>query len=58
LQRIALSATIQPLGVVAEFVGGLKMSNESGTPRYTPRPVAMLKGTFVQSVLDIIQDEG
>jgi ATP-dependent Lhr-like helicase len=42
LQRIALSATIQPLGVVAEFVGGLKMSNESGTPRYTPRPVAIV----------------
>jgi len=41
-QRIALSATIQPLGVVAEFVGGLKMSNESGTPRYTPRPVAIV----------------
>ena len=42
LQRIALSVTIQPLGVVAEFVGGLKMSNESGTPRYTPRPVAIV----------------
>lgn len=42
LQRIGLSATIQPLGVVAEFVGGLKMSNESGTPRYTPRPVAIV----------------
>src|SRR4030043_262760 len=41
-QRIALSATIQPLGMVAEFVGGLKMSNESGTPRYTPRPIAVV----------------
>ena len=41
-QRIGLSATIQPLGVVAEFVGGLKMTNESGTPRYTPRPVTII----------------
>jgi ATP-dependent Lhr-like helicase len=41
-QRIALSATIQPLGLVAEFTGGLKMSNESGMPRYTPRAVAIV----------------
>ncbi len=41
-QRIALSATIQPLGVVAEFVGGLRVRNEPGAPRYTPRPVAIV----------------
>ncbi len=41
-QRITLSATIQPLGVVAEFVGGLRMRDESGTPRYVPRPVAIV----------------
>ncbi len=41
-QRIALSATIQPLGVVAEFVGGFRIGNESETPRYTPRPVAIV----------------
>ncbi len=39
-QRIALSATIQPLGDVAEFVGGLKIESDSGIPRYMPRPVA------------------
>ncbi|MGZ3603578.1 MAG: DEAD/DEAH box helicase, partial [Thermodesulfobacteriota bacterium] len=41
-QRVALSATIQPLGVVAKFVAGLKIENESGTPRYVPRPIAMI----------------
>ncbi|MGZ3533647.1 MAG: DEAD/DEAH box helicase [Thermodesulfobacteriota bacterium] len=41
-QRVALSATIQPLGVVADFVAGLKVENESGTPRYVPRPIAMI----------------
>jgi len=40
-QRIGLSATIQPLGVVAEFGGGLRMTHESSTPRYTPRPVTI-----------------
>ncbi len=44
-QRVALSATIQPLGVVAEFVGGLKIENESGTPRYAARPVAMVSSS-------------
>jgi ATP-dependent Lhr-like helicase len=38
-QRIALSATVQPLGMVAEFVGGLRMSRELGTPQYHPRTV-------------------
>jgi ATP-dependent Lhr-like helicase len=41
-QRIALSATVQPLDVVAEFVGGLKMSDEFEGARYTPRPVAIV----------------
>ena len=41
-QRIALSATVQPLGVVAEFIGGLRMSRELGTPQYTPRPVTIV----------------
>ena len=41
-QRVALSATIKPLGMVAEFVAGLKIENKSGTPRYASRPITMI----------------
>ncbi len=41
-QRIALSATIQPLEKVAEFVGGFRLAGEPGDPRYAPRPVSIV----------------
>ena len=41
-QRISLSATIQPLGMVADFVGGFKISGEPGPTHYTPRPVTIV----------------
>jgi ATP-dependent Lhr-like helicase len=41
-QRIALSATVQPLETVAAFVGGFSMSDQSPDPTYTPRPVTIV----------------
>ncbi len=39
-QRVALSATIQPLERVAKFVAGFRWVGELGDPRYVPRPVS------------------
>ena len=41
-QRVALSATIQPLENVAEFVGGFRLAGEPNDPRYMPRPVSIV----------------
>jgi ATP-dependent Lhr-like helicase len=41
-QRVALSATIQPLGKVAEFVAGFRLVGEPVDPRYVPRPVSIV----------------
>jgi ATP-dependent Lhr-like helicase len=41
-QRVALSATIQPLEEVAEFVGGFRLTGEPDDPRYVPRPVSIV----------------
>ena len=41
-QRIALSATVQPLDTVASFVGGFMVSPDRPNPRYTPRPVTIV----------------
>jgi ATP-dependent Lhr-like helicase len=41
-QRVALSATIQPLEKVAEFVGGFRLTGEPDDPRYVPRPVSIV----------------
>ena len=41
-QRVALSATIQPMEKVAEFVGGFRLDGEPGDPRYVPRPVSIV----------------
>jgi ATP-dependent Lhr-like helicase len=41
-QRVALSATIQPLEKVAEFVGGFRLVGEPGDPHYVPRPVSIV----------------
>lgn len=42
-QRICLSATVKPLTTVAEFAGGYHLSGSSTTPRYTPRPVSVIR---------------
>jgi ATP-dependent Lhr-like helicase len=42
-QRIALSATVKPLSSVCTFVGGYQLSGSAGAPRYTPRPVTMIR---------------
>lgn len=42
-QRIALSATIEPLDTVAAFAGGFRAE---GNLRYTPRPVRILKSSI------------
>ena len=41
-QRISLSATVKPLNIVSEFVGGSVLSGTSAAPSYTPRPVAII----------------
>lgn len=42
-QRIALSATIQPLQTVAEFVGGYILEGNPHGPRHAPRPVRIVE---------------
>ena len=41
-QRIALSATIKPLEIVAEFVGGFRVDRHPHNPQYTLRPVSIV----------------
>jgi ATP-dependent helicase Lhr and Lhr-like helicase len=41
-QRIAMSATIQPLDAAAEFVGGYQLEGSRSHPRYVPRPVQII----------------
>lgn len=42
-QRIALSATVNPLERVAEFVGGYRMEGSLENPSYLPRPVSLIR---------------
>jgi ATP-dependent Lhr-like helicase len=42
-QRIALSATMQPLDAAARFVGGFRMQADPVRPHYVPRPVKILR---------------
>jgi ATP-dependent Lhr-like helicase len=42
-QRIALSATIRPLEMVADFVGGFQIRGTSADPQYVPRPVTIVR---------------
>jgi ATP-dependent Lhr-like helicase len=41
-QRIALSATIRPLKMVAEFVGGFQVRETLNAPQYISRPVTVV----------------
>jgi ATP-dependent helicase Lhr and Lhr-like helicase len=42
-QRIALSATVRPLEVVADFIGGFERLNRIGEAAYQKRPVKILR---------------
>jgi ATP-dependent Lhr-like helicase len=42
-QRIAISATVKPMPVVAEFVAGLRMEGEARNPSYVPREVTLIR---------------
>lgn len=43
LQRIAISATIKPLALIGEFVGGYRLIDTGGEPHYARRPVAVVE---------------
>jgi ATP-dependent Lhr-like helicase len=42
-QRIAMSASVRPLDVVAEFVGGYTLEATDPEPMYAPRPVRIIQ---------------
>ena len=42
-QRIALSATVRPLKIVSEFVGGYRLSADPKHPQYDPRSVSVIE---------------
>jgi ATP-dependent Lhr-like helicase len=42
LQRIALSATVEPMSRVAELVGGFRLEYRAGEAHYLPRPVELV----------------
>ena len=42
-QRIAISATIKPLALVADFVGGYRLIETGGEPQYVKRPVTIIE---------------
>jgi ATP-dependent Lhr-like helicase len=57
-QRIALSATIKPLGLVAEFIGGLKIEPGARGPEFRPRPVRVVRSSEAKAYdLRILQPE-
>ncbi|QLA15985.1 DEAD/DEAH box helicase [Desulfolutivibrio sulfoxidireducens] len=43
-QRVALSATVRPVDIVARFVGGYRLTGEGGQPVHEARPVAVVQG--------------
>jgi ATP-dependent Lhr-like helicase len=42
-QRIAISATVKPMSLVAEFAAGFRMEGDVRTPRYVPRPMRLVR---------------
>ena len=44
-QRLALSATVKPLAVVAEFVGGYMLLGEATSDHYEKRPVEIIQSS-------------
>ncbi len=60
-QRIALSATVRPLEVVAEFVGGYSMRSEDKTALYNKRPVTIIEvpqGKRYELAVCLAEEEG
>jgi len=47
-QRIALSATVRPLEIVANFIGGFERLNSMGEAAYQNRPVKILRSDDVK----------
>ena len=50
-QRIAVSATVRPLELVAEFVGGYRYKEKSGSFTYEKRPVEVIQSESAKCVL-------
>ncbi len=48
-QRVALSATVKPLGTAASFIGGFRLEGGSVTPRYIPRDVQVVTSQRAKS---------
>ncbi|KPK91625.1 MAG: hypothetical protein AMJ94_06880 [Deltaproteobacteria bacterium SM23_61] len=47
-QRIALSATLRPLEMVAEFVGGFRLQGSPENPCYEPRRVTTVRSALLK----------
>jgi ATP-dependent Lhr-like helicase len=57
-QRIALSATVKPLRVVAEFIGGFKLEQGTAGPLWVQRPVRIIRSSEKKAYdLRIIQPQ-
>lgn len=48
-QRLALSATVNPMDVVARYVGGLRRDGEGSGGGYRPRPVSRVHSTAAKA---------
>ena len=48
-QRVALSATIRPMEVIAEFVGGYRLSETEGGFAYHKRPISLVRSAAAKS---------
>ena len=57
-QRIALSATIRPLDMVAEFVGGFKIEGPDRRPHFKPRPVAIVTSSEKKAYRVAVRSQG
>ena len=47
-QRIALSATVKPLDLVARFLGGYQIQGDLHSPVFTPRPVTIIQSSEIK----------
>jgi len=44
-QRVAMTATVRPVEMVAEFVGGLRLEGSAGPARFVRRPVTIIQSS-------------
>ncbi|MCP4895393.1 MAG: DEAD/DEAH box helicase [bacterium] len=42
VQRLALSATVEPQDQIADWIGGFSLESHTGSPRYRPRQVTVI----------------